>query len=156
MVVKMIKVNENKETKRNDENKQLRQNLTSLIDRLLLADKNQRILTSVLFQNKKMILINNRIKDIFNQKNINVNNETIKIINEKFNLLNVYFLLKPDYSNVLKEKQNDIYKYDRKNSKCISVSKDSYKLQKKDFFNYQFNRKISFQSFWKIEDYKIM
>lgn len=152
----MIKMNENKETKRNDENKQLRQDLTSLIDGLLLADKNQRILTSVLFDNKKMILINNRIKDIFNQKNININNETIKIINEKFNLLNVYFLLKPDYLNVLKEKQNDIYKSDRKNSKCISVSKDAYKLQKKDFFNYQFNRKIFMKSFMKIEDYKIM
>jgi hypothetical protein len=141
---------------RHGENYQTRKNVTSLIDGLLLADKKQRILTSVLFDNKKMILINNTIKDIFNQKNININNETIKIINEKFNLLNVYFLLKPDYSNVLKEKQNDIYKYDRKNSKCISVTKDNYQLQKKDFFNYQFNRKIPFQSFWKIEDYKIM
>jgi uncharacterized protein YfkK (UPF0435 family) len=119
MVVKMIKVNENKETKRND--KQLRQDLTSLIDRLLLADKNQRILTSVLFDNKKMILINNRIKDIFNQKNISVNNETIKIINEKFNLLNVYFLLKPDYSNVLKEKQNDIYKAGYKRNSKVKI-----------------------------------
>jgi uncharacterized protein YfkK (UPF0435 family) len=142
---------------RRGENYQIRKNVTSLIDGLLLADKNQRILTSVLFDNKKMILINKTIKDIFLIKNIQVNKETIKIINEKFNLLNVYFLLKPDYSNVLKEKQNDIYKAGyQKNSKCISVSKDAYKLQKKDFFNYQFNRKISFQSFWKIEDYKIM
>jgi hypothetical protein len=105
---------------RRGENYQIRKNVTSLIDGLLLADKNQRILISVLFGNKKMILINNRIKDIFNQKNISVNNETIKIINEKFNLLNVYFLLKPDYLN-LKEKQTDIYKAGYKRNSKVKI-----------------------------------